>query len=264
MSVVSYGSLTRGARRFKPLTVRLPSNAGRNNRGVITTRHQGGGLKKLYRIIDFKQNRMNIPARVETVEYDPYRNAFVNRIVYRDGARGYILAVKDVKVGDEVVTSETAPLKPGNRLPLGKIPVGSFVSNVELAPGGGGKLARSAGSYAEVLAHEGSLSILKLGSKEVRKVPSRGLATVGQVSNPDWSLASFGKAGRSRWLGIRPTVRGSVMNPVDHPYGGGEGKQPRGTKRPKTRWGKITGGRKTRNRKKWSTKLILERRPKVR
>lgn len=264
LSVVDYKSLITIQKPNKALLIRLRSNSGRNHRGVITVRHQGGGNKKLYRLIDFNQGKMNVPARVETIEYDPYRTAFIAGIVYRDGERAYILAPKDLKVGDEIVTSETAPLKAGNRLPLKNIPVGYQVHNVEMKPAGGGKLARSAGSFAEVLAHEGKFSVIKLGSKEVRKVFSESLASIGQVSNPDWNLVNIGKAGRSRWLGIRPTVRGTVMNPVDHPYGGGEGKQPRGTRRPKTMWGKVTGGHKTRNRKKWSTKLILQRRPKVR
>ena len=261
---IPYRELLTPVAPLKSLTVRLKTHAGRNHRGVITVRHQGGGVKKLYRIVDFKQSKMNVPARVEAIEYDPYRTAFIARLVYRDGERRYVIGVKELKVGDELLTSEQAPLKPGNRMLLKNIPVGSFVSNIEVRPQGGGKLARSAGSYAEVLAQEGKSTILKLASKEVRKVPSTCFATVGQVSNVDWNLVSGGKAGRSRWLGIRPTVRGSAMNPVDHPYGGGEGKQPRGTKRPKTRWGKVTGGRKTRNKKKWSTKWILTRRPKIR
>jgi len=163
-----------------------------------------------------------------------------------------------------IITSENAPQISGNRLRLKNINVGTFVSNIELRPSGGGKLARSAGTYAEVLSHEGNTSILRLSSKETRKVPSQSFATIGQVSNIDYGLINYGKAGKSRWKGIRPTVRGTAMNPVDHPYGGGEGKQPRGTKRPKTRWGKITGGRKTRHKKKWSSKFIISRRPKVR
>jgi len=264
MASVDYRNLLSHARPVKALTTRLKTHAGRNNRGVITVRHQGGGLKKRYRLVDFMQAKMNISSRVESVEYDPYRTAFIASIVDQDGERRYILATRNMKVGDTIVTAESAPLKEGNRMVLKNIPVGTFVSNIEMRPHGGGKLARSAGSYAEILAHEGQYSIVKLSSKEVRKVSSLGLATIGQVSNIDWNLTNFGKAGRSRWLGIRPTVRGSVMNPVDHPYGGGEGKQPRGTKRPKTRWGKVTGGRKTRHAKKWSTKWILQRRPKVR
>jgi large subunit ribosomal protein L2 len=263
MTTSDYSGLTKVA-PWKPLTSRLKTHAGRNSRGVITVRHQGGGVKKLYRFVDFVQDRMNISARVETIEYDPYRSAFIARILYRDGMRSYVLAPQGLAVGGEVVTGEHAPLTPGNRLPLSSIPIGSQVHNVEMRRGGGGKIARSAGSYVEVLAHEGGRTDLRLGSKEVRKVSSKCLATIGQVSNPDYTLVNIGNAGRSRHLGIRPTVRGSVMNPVDHPYGGGEGKQPRGTRRPKTAWGKVTGGRKTRHRKKWSGKFIIQRRPKVR
>ncbi len=263
MTSVDYSVLTK-TEPYKPLTVRLRANAGRNNRGVIATRHQEGGNKKLYRLVDFKQNRMNIPAKVETLEYDPYRSAFIALIIYKDGKRSYILASKGLKAGDTVITSENAPLKVGNRLPLKNLPIGYQVHNIEIRPGSGGRLARSAGAFAEILGHDGGFTTLKLASKEVRKVSSSGLATIGQVSNPDYNLVNIGKAGRSRWLGIRPTVRGTAMNPVDHPYGGGEGKQPRGTRRPKTLWGKVTGGHKTRNKKKWSSKLILQRRPKIR
>lgn len=264
MSGPDYKSAITQSEPYKPLLTRLKSNAGRNQRGVITTRHQGGGHKKLYRFVDFRQDRFDIPAKVEAIEYDPYRTAFIARIVYRDGARSYVLAAKDLKAGDTIITSLKAELKTGNRLPLKNVPAGYLVHNVEMKRGGGGKLARGAGSYAEVLGQEGKNTILKMSSKEVRQVFSECLATIGQVSNQDWNLVNIGKAGRSRWLGIRPTVRGTVMNPVDHPYGGGEGRQPRGTRRPKTLWGKVTGGRKTRNRKKWSGKFILQRRPKVR
>lgn len=264
MTTVDYRSLITGKEPHKNLTVRLRSNAGRNNRGVITVRHQGSGNKKLYRIVDFVQDKFNVTGRVETLEYDPYRSAFIALVGYKDGDRRYVLATKDLKVGNEILTAENAPLKSGNRLPLKNIPVGYQVCNVEMRRGSGGKIARSAGSYVEILAHEGGYTHLKMGSKEVRKVLSTGLATIGQVSNPDYNLINWGKAGRVRGLGIRPTVRGSVMNPVDHPYGGGEGRQPRGTKRPKTMWGKVTGGRKTRDKKKWSGGLILQRRPKVR
>jgi len=262
MTVVDYSALT-AKEPFKPLVKKLRSKAGRNKWGRITVRHQGGGHKKLYREIDFKQERFDIPAKVETLEYDPYRTAFIARILYRDGRRSYVLAPQGMKVGDQLVTSGKAPLKIGNRLPLVNIPVGYRVYNVEFYRGGGGKLARSAGSSAEILSHDGGYTQLKLSSKEIRKVRSDGLATIGQVSNPEWSLVNIGKAGRSRWLGIRPTVRGSAMNPVDHKYGGGEGRQRRGTRRPKDIWGNITGGRRTRNKKKWSNKLIIQRRPKT-
>ncbi|MBI2025079.1 MAG: 50S ribosomal protein L2 [Candidatus Harrisonbacteria bacterium] len=265
MTSVDYGSVLTTNRPQKALTKNLRVNAGRNNRGVITTRHQGGGNKKVYRIVDFRQiDKKGVPGRVETVEYDPYRSAFISLVVYKDGERRYIIAPKDARVGDDLIVSENAPLKAGNRLKIKNVPIGYFVHNVEIREGGGGKLARSAGSFAEVLAHEGGWTDIRLGSKEVRKVSSEGWASIGQVSNPDYNLVNIGKAGRSRWLGIRPTVRGTAMNPVDHPYGGGEGRQARGTKRPKTAWGKVTGGRKTRSKKKWSNKLIIQRRPKVR
>jgi len=263
MTSVDYSVLTTD-KPWKALTKRLKANSGRNNRGVICVRHQGSGNKKLYRLVDFRQMKFDIPAKVETIEYDPYRNAFISRIIYKDGKRSYILATKDLKIGDEIITSKSAALKIGNRTILKNIPIGYQIFNVEMRPGDGGKLARSAGAYAEVLAHEDGLTTLKLGSKEVRKVSWEGLATIGQVSNPDYNLVNIGKAGRSRWLGIRPTVRGTAMNPCDHPYGGGEGKQPRGTRHPKTMWGKVTGGRKTRKRHKWSNRLIIQRRSKIR
>ena len=264
MTGIDYASILTASKPHKALTQKLKTNSGRNNRGVITMRHQGGGNKKLYREVDFNQEKKNVLARVETIEYDPYRTAFIALVVYRDGERRYILAPKDLKVGEGITVSENAPLKAGNRLKIKNIPIGYFVHSVEIRAGGGGKLARSAGAYAEVLAHEGGLTDLRMGSKEIRKVSSEGWASIGQVSNPDYNLVNVGKAGRSRWLGIRPKVRGSAMNPVDHPYGGGEGAQPRGTKRPKTIWGKVTGGHKTRHKKKWSSKWIIQRRPKVR
>lgn len=260
MTVVDYSVLS-DVKPHKQLLRKIQSNAGRNNMGRITTRHQGSGNKKRYRIIDFRQNRLNIPARVETIEYDPYRTAFIARIVYRDGLRSYVVAPQGLKVGDVIITSIDSPiLKTGNRTALKNIPVGYQVHNVELVIGKGGQLARSAGSYAEVLALEDGFATLKLGSSEVRKMSWDCLASIGQVSNVDWNLVNIGKAGRARWLGIRPTVRGTAMNPVDHPYGGGEGRQPRGTRKPKTLWGKVTGGRKTRRKKKWSNVLIIERR----
>ncbi|MBI5306512.1 50S ribosomal protein L2 [Candidatus Wolfebacteria bacterium] len=259
ITIVDYGILS-AVKPFKKLLKRLPANDGRNNQGRITMRHQGGGNKKLYRMVDFKQNKLNTPAVVETLEYDPYRTAFIALVVYRDGERSYILAHKDMKVGDEIVSAEAASLTAGNRLMLKNIPVGYFVYNVELLKGGGGKLARSAGSYAQILAQENGWTNLKLSSGEIRKVKWDNFASLGQVSNQDWNLVVFGKAGKSRGYGIRPTVRGKAMNPCDHPYGGGEGSQPRGTRKPKTRWGKVTGGRKTRNKKKWSNKMIVQRR----
>jgi large subunit ribosomal protein L2 len=245
---------------LKSLTKKLTSHSGRNNQGRITMRHQGGGNKKLYRIIDFKQNKLDILAKIETIEYDPYRTAFIALVLFKDGERRYILASKNMKAGDEIIFSENAPLKEGNRLALKNIPVGYFVYNIELTNGKGGQLARSAGSYAQILAQENGITNLKLSSGEIRKVNWNNFASLGQVSNPDHNLTVIGKAGRSRHLGVRPTVRGSAMNPCDHPYGGGEGRQLRGTRRPKTKWGKITGGRKTRKKKKWSDKYIIKRR----
>ncbi len=261
MTNVSYSVLS-DVKPWKPLLTRLKSHAGRNSQGRITVRHQGGGNKRLYRLVDFKQLKLNSKAKVETLEYDPYRTAFIARVKYQDGVVSYILASNAMKVGDEIITAPEAPLKPGNRLELKNIPVGYQVYNVELRPLQGGRLIRSAGSFAEVLAHSNGYTDLKVASGEVRRVLWQCYASIGQVSNPEHSLVVIGKAGRSRWLGIRPTVRGKAMNPVDHPYGGGEGSTQRGTRRPKTLWGKITGGRKTRGKKKWSNRLILKRRPK--
>ena len=247
---------------YKGLTIKLKSHAGRNSQGRITVRHQGGGNRRLYRLVDFGAGKLNIPAKVETVEYDPYRTAFISRVIYQTGERNYVLAAEGVKPGDEIVTAENAGLKNGNRLMLKNVPVGYQIFNIEMTPGRGGKIARSAGSSVEVSAQDGKYTTLKMPSREIRKVLSSGFATLGRVSNVENSLEVGGKAGRSRWLGVRPTVRGSAMNAVDHPYGGGEGKTQRGIKRPKTLWGKVTGGRKTRKKKKWSNKLIMERRKK--
>lgn len=240
--------------------IKLKNSAGRNSQGRITVRHQGGGHRQLYRLVDFKQNKFNITGRIESIEYDPYRSGLIAKVVYADGERRYILASHEIKTGDEIITSENAPLKPGNRTLLKRIPIGSFIYNIELFPGKGGQLARSAGLAVQVLANEDGHTHLKLASGEVRMVPWNGYASLGRVSYPEHNLEVIGKAGRSRWLGIRPTVRGTAMNPRDHPYGGGEGRQPRGTRRPKTKWGKITGGHRTRNKKKWSNKLIIKRR----
>lgn len=255
---VDYDILSK-TKPWKSLTVKLKSRAGRNSQGRITVRHQGGGNKKLYRIIDFKEQNLD-RAKVETIEYDPYRTAFIARIVDQDGRRRYILAPQGISVGSTITCGETSPLSVGNRLKLKNIPIGYQVHNIELKPGRGGQLARSAGSYAEILANSDGYTDLKMSSGEIRRVPWGGFASLGQVSNAEHNLVVIGKAGRSRWLGIRPTVRGSVMNPVDHPYGGGEGRTQRGTRKPKTLWGKITGGHKTRNKKKWSNRLIIKRR----
>ena len=259
MSVVDYKGLSKKA-PLKKFLLRLKKRSGRNNQGRITMRHQGGGNKKLYRIIDFKQNKFDIEGRIEAIEYDPYRTAFIARVVYADGERRYILAPRNIKKNDKIITSQNAPLKEGNRLMMKNIPVGYFVYNIETNFGKGGQIARGAGSYAQILAQEERITNLKMPSGEVKKVLGNCFASIGQASNPDYNLTNIGKAGRSRHWGIRPTVRGAAMNPVDHPYGGGEGKQKRGTKRPKTKWGKVTGGRKTRNKKKWSNKLIIKRR----
>jgi large subunit ribosomal protein L2 len=259
LTTVDYSSLTKSKPK-KSLLVTLRKNSGRNSAGRITMRHQGGGNKRRYRIIDFKQLNLDVPAIVKTIEYDPYRTCFISLVRYADGKEAYILAPHGLKAGDEIITAEKAPLKLGNRLKLKNIPVGSAVHNIELQPGRGGQMARSAGSSAQVLANSGRYTDIKMPSGEVRRVLSEGYASMGQLSNVEWSLVNFGKAGRSRWMGIRPTVRGSAMNPVDHPYGGGEGRQPRGTRKPKDIWGNVTGGRKTRNPKKRSNKLIVKRR----
>lgn len=259
MTTVDYRGLSR-VRPLKRLLRRLPSRAGRNNQGRITTRHRGGGHKRLYRMIDFRWSKSFDTARVETIEYDPYRTAFIARIRSRNGNLRYILAAHGAAVGSEIAAGEGVPQTVGNRMKLASMLPGTQVHNVELIPGRGGQLVRSAGSYAEVLAHTGGYTDLKLPSGEIRKVRSECAASVGQVSNVEHRLISRGKAGRARWLGRRPTVRGSAMNPVDHPYGGGEGAQPRGTRKPKTLWGKVTGGRRTRNKKKRSSKLIIKRR----
>lgn len=261
MTNVSYRELSKG-KPEKALLQTVKSRAGRNSAGRITVRHQGGGNKRRYRTVDFRMQNMGQPGRVESIEYDPYRTAFIAKVVYRNGSREYVVAPHGLKVGMEIMAAESAPLSVGNRMKLGNIPVGTQVHNIELYPGRKGQLARSAGSYAEVLAHDGGYTDLKLASGEVRKVRSECFASLGQVSNPEHNLTVIGKAGRSRWLGIRPTVRGSVMNPVDHPYGGGEGRTQRGTRKPKTMWGKVTGGRKTRNPRKWSNKMIIKRRSK--
>ena len=229
--------------------------------GRITVRHKGGGHKKLYRLVDFKRDKTDIPAKVISIEYDPNRNCFISLLNYRDGEKRYILAAEGMKAGDEIVTSVSTPLNPGNRLILKNIPIGTQIHDVELYPGSGGVVVRSAGSAATVMAVEGGYAQLKMPSGEIRKLKDSCFASIGQVSNPEYNNQVFSKAGRSRWLGIRPTVRGSAMNPVDHPHGGGEGRAPIGLRRgPKTPWGKQARGVKTRRRKKWSSRFILQRR----
>ncbi|OHA41218.1 MAG: 50S ribosomal protein L2 [Candidatus Taylorbacteria bacterium RIFCSPLOWO2_12_FULL_47_20] len=261
MTVISYRQLLSGDSPHKPLVRGVQRSVGRNSAGRLTTRHKGGGHKRLFREIDFRFEKRDIPAAIETIEYDPNRSAFIALVCYKDGERRYIVIPKGMRVGDSFVVSEKAEVKIGNRLPLLRVPVGAFVYNIEIKPGGGAVLARSAGNYAEVVAVEGGYVNIKLPSSEVRKVSDRCWATVGEVSNEENHLVNIGKAGRSRWLGIRPTVRGSVMNPVDHPYGGGEGKQGRGTRRAKSKWGKPTGkGQKSRRPKKYSNYLVVSRR----
>lgn len=244
----------------KSLLAPLKSKGGRNNKGRITTRHQGGGHKRAYRIIDFKRNKDGIPAKVATIEYDPNRSANIALLHYADGEKRYILAPKGLSVGMSVMSGKGADIKVGNALELRDMPEGTFIHNVELKPGKGGQLARSAGVSAQILGIEEKYVTIRLASGEVRKVLANCRATIGQVGNEDHSLVNLGKAGRSRWKGIRPTVRGSVMNPNDHPHGGGEGRTPVGRKSPMTPWGKKAMGVKTRKAKKASTKLIVRRR----
>ena len=244
----------------KSLLVSLTKTGGRNNQGKITFRHIGGGHKRKYRIIDFKRNKDNIPAVVKTVEYDPNRNANICLVCYADGEKRYIIAPKDIKVGYKIVSGETVDVMPGNAMNLGNIPEGTFIHNIELVPGNGGQLCRAAGAAAQVLGSEGKYVLVRLASGEVRKILKTCRATIGFVGNEDWNLINNGKAGKTRWLGTRPTVRGSVMNPNDHPHGGGEGKCPVGRDAPRTPWGKRALGVKTRKVKKASTKLIVRRR----
>jgi len=263
MSGIEYRKFLTTNKPVKALVKSIREHAGRNNSGRITVRHQGGGVKRKYRQIDFVQSFIGKPAIVEEIEYDPYRTAFIARIIYKDGKRNYVLAPEGIKVGDSIVSShELTSIKTGNRMELKDIPVGAFVYNVELRPGEGGKLGRSAGTSVKIMAREGGYVNLQLPSGEVRKVLENCSASIGTVSNPEQKMVVVGKAGRSRHLGIRPTVRGTAMNPVDHPHGGGEGKQPRGLKRSKNYWGKGVRGVKTRGKKNRSNIFILERRKK--
>ena len=244
----------------KSLVVSLKKNSGRNNQGKITVRHQGGGYRTKYRLVDFKRNKDGIPAKVMTIEYDPNRTANIALICYADGQKAYILAPYGLKVGDTLMNGETAEVKLGNCLPLANIPVGSSIHNIELYPGKGGQLVRSAGNSAQLMAKEGKYATLRLPSGEMRMVPIGCRATIGQVGNIDHELVTIGKAGRKRHMGIRPTVRGSVMNPNDHPHGGGEGRTSIGRPGPVTPWGKPALGLKTRKKNKQSNKLIIRRR----
>lgn len=260
MSTVSYRQHLTVSEPHKALIGRGKRGSGRNSDGRITVRHKGGGHKRLLRDIDFTYAK-RVPAVVETIEYDPNRSGFIGLLLYRDGERRYALLPGTAKVGDAVLTSDTAPATPGNRMPLKNMPIGAFVYNVELKPGNGAKLGRAAGTHIEVVARDQGYVDLKMPSSEVRRVLENCWATLGEVSNPENKLVTIGKAGRSRWLGIRPTVRGTAMNPVDHPHGGGEGRQGRGLRRAKSMWGKPTGkGQKSRTPKKYSNYLIVSRR----
>lgn len=260
-TTVSYRNVLTRSEPTKSLTTGFKRSVGRNNQGRITTRHKGGGHKRLYRDIDFMYNKRDIPAKIASIEYDPNRNAFIGLAVYADGEKRYVIVPKSVKVGNTFLVGEKVPLTIANRLPLKLIPVGTFVYNIEIKPGNGAKLARSAGTFGQVVANDGGYTNIKMPSTEVRKVSENCYACIGEVSNSEYKLQNFGKAGRSRWKGIRPTVRGTAMNPVDHPHGGGEGRQGRGLRRAKTMWGKPSGkGQKTRTPKKYSNMWIVSRR----
>ena len=258
MSVLTYEELTKKAPE-RLLTEYLKKNAGRNNQGKITVRHQGGGNKVKYRIIDFKRNKDNIPAKVTAIEYDPNRSAFIALVCYADGEKRYILAPLGLKVGDTVVSGETADIKPGNCLPMANIPVGTLIHNLEIKAGRGGQLVRSAGNAAQLMSKEGGYALVRLPSGEMRKLALNCRATIGAVGNADHENVRIGKAGRKRHMGVRPSVRGVVMNPCDHPHGGGEGKSPVGLPAPVTPWGKPALGLKTRKHKKYSNKMIVKR-----
>lgn len=274
MAIRIYKSITPGTRNrsvsdFKDLTKKKPeksllakktSKAGRNNRGVITIRHRGGGHKKRYRIIDFRRNKSEVEAKVASIEYDPNRNARIALLHYTDGEKRYILHPKKLEVGSIVISGPKAPIEVGNALPLSNIPLGTSVHNVELIPGRGGQIVRSAGASAQIVAKEGSFVTLKMPSSEVRMVHSRCYATIGEVGNSEHKNLVLGKAGRKRWLGMRPTVRGVVMNPCDHPHGGGEGRSPIGRAKPVTPWGRPALGIKTRRNNKYSDFCIIRKR----
>ncbi len=263
MTVIDYKKVltTTENAPFKKLVVGGRSTGGRNNHGRTTSLNRGGGNKRSYRLVDFRFDKKDIKARVERIEYDPYRSGFVALIVYADGERRYILAPQKLAAGDEVIVSATARPQVGNRLPLGAIPVGTFIYNIEIKPNGGAKLARSAGNYAEVVAHDNGYTLIKMPSSEIRKIISTAWASIGAVSNEEYRLVQLGKAGRARFRGLRPKTRGSAKNAVDHPHGGGEGRSPRGHRRARTKQGRPVGkGQKTRSPKKYSNKFIVERR----
>ena len=259
MSVTDYSELSKVAPE-RSLLEPLKNKSGRNNYGRITVRHRGGANRRKYRVIDFKRSKFDVPAEVVSLEYDPNRSAHIALIKYEDGVKSYILAPAGLKAGDKVMAGPDADIKPGNALPLVNIPTGTVIHNVELYPGRGGQLARAAGNAAQLMAKEGEYALLRLPSGELRKVPANCMATVGQVGNLDHENVKIGNAGRKRHMGWRPTVRGSVMNPNDHPHGGGEGKSPIGRPGPVTPWGKPALGYKTRNKKKASNKMIVRRR----
>ena len=258
MSVLTYDELTKKAPE-RSLVTDLRKRAGRNNQGKITVRHQVGGERRKYRIIDFKRNKDNIPAKVAAIEYDPNRTCFIALLVYADGEKRYILAPLDLKVGDTVMSGPEADIKPGNCLPISNIPLGTLIHNVEIKVGRGGQMVRSAGTSAQVMAKEGAFAQVRLPSGEVRKVSINARATIGEVGNEEHENVRIGKAGRKRHMGVRPTVRGVVMNPVDHPHGGGEGRSPVGMPAPMSPWGKKTQGVKTRKHRKYSDKMIVKR-----
>ena len=258
MSVLTFEEVTKKTPE-RSLVTDLRHRAGRNNQGKITVRHQGGGARRKYRIIDFKRQKDGVPATVKAIEYDPNRTCFIALLYYADGEKRYILAPLGLKVGDTVMSGPTADIKPGNCLPIANIPLGTLVHNIEIKVGRGGQMVRSAGTAAQVMAKEGDYAQIRLPSGEVRKVSMKARATIGQVGNTDHSNVRIGKAGRKRHMGIRPTVRGVVMNPCDHPHGGGEGRSPVGMPAPMSPWGKKTQGVKTRKHRKYSDKLIISR-----
>lgn len=261
MQTIDFKEFVTKKNPLKALTYGRKRDVGRNAFGRVTVRHKGGGHKRLYRDISFSYDKLDISGTIQSVEYDPNRSGFIGLIAYRDGERRYVLLPKSVKVGGTIISGLTAPVIAGNALPLKKIPVGTFIYNIELKPKGGAKAARAAGIFAEVIGNDAGYTMIKMPSTEIRRVHEECFAMIGQVSNDEHWLVNSGKAGRSRWLGIRPTVRGSAQNPVDHPYGGGEGRQGRGLRRLKTRWGKPSGkGQKTRTPKKYSNVFIVTRR----
>ena len=259
MTVTDYSGLSKDGPE-KSLLEPLKKNSGRNNTGRITVRHKGGGNRQKYRVFDFKRDKTGIPATVATLEYDPNRSAHIALLQYEDGEKRYIIAPVDLKVGDTVVSGPDADIKPGNALPFTNIPIGTFIHNIELYPGKGAQLVRSAGNMAQLMAKEGSYALVRLPSGELRNVPVICYATIGQVGNTDFANVNLGKAGRKRHMGVRPAVRGSVMNPNDHPHGGGEGKSPVGRPGPVTPWGKPALGYKTRAKHSRSDKMIVKRR----